>query len=314
MPYYTAQDVCDFLMTGVGGGAQDGEHRAIRSAVHHAYREVCESRDWLWHIKTGSFVTTANTADYDLPVEVENMDALLSQTVGTIRHYISPTDYQRLIVNLSTAGDPFYFTVMRIGTNPYLTVRFVGVPTAGLTFYYTYRKRPTPLVLMGFEQQCRNGTITVAGTSVTGLGTDFPSRAAGGVLRVSGNATNAPESLSGLYPYEAEGIIASRSNATALTLQAAIGSYSGVKYYISDILDVSPGMYTAVLSAAEMWYARIVGKSAQQPMAIYARDLRLAMEQDVTNPISGRRETIAEHAITPRTLGYYSTQLPDQGT
>jgi len=316
MPLYTAQDVCDYLMSGTGGGSQDGEHRVIRGAVHHAYRDLCEARDWLWHVKTGEFTTDGVNADYDLPADVKNLDALLSPSVGTLRYYISPTDYLRLNINSSPAGDPFYFTVMRIGDNPYLSVRFVGVPTA-LTFQYLYRQRPEPLSKMGFEPRCRAGDVTVTSgsTSVTGAnGADFGPDMVGSAIRFSRNAVNYPESLSGLYPYAFESKIAAVPNSTTLTLEdAAPQDFTAVKYYISDVLDVSPGMYTAVLSGAELWYARLAGKGADQPLALYQRDIRLAMETDVTNPLSGRREGWLEYPLTPRLAGYYSVQLPDQG-
>lgn len=317
MPIYTAQDVCDYLMAGTGGGAQDAEHRIIRGAVHHSYRDVCEARDWLWHIKTGQFTTNGTTADYDLPAEVKNIDALLSPTVGTLRYYISPTDYLRLNINSSPAGDPFYFTVMRIGDKQNLTVRFVGVPSA-LTFQYLYRKRPEPISKMGFEPRCRAGTVTVASgsTSVSGAnGADFSSDMAGAVIRFSRDNVNYPESLSGLHPYAFESTIASVTNSTTLVLStAAPRAFTGVRYYISDALDISPAMYTACLSGAELWYARLAGKSAEQPLALFGRDLRLAMEGDVTNPLSGRREGWLEFPLTPRLAGYYSVQLPDQGS
>lgn len=398
MPYYTAQDAVDHLLTMTNGGAQDGEHRVIRAAVHHAYREVCESRDWLWHVKIGQFYTNGGSfavynhssgsqnlylpancnlylqvgasisdaissyipggttvatisssttnitvngnttevrqitisaaptgvltsvssptrSDYDLPSDVQNMDALLSQSIGTLRYYVTPTDYERLQINSSMAGSPFYFTVMRVGDNQNLTVRFVGQPTAQLLFAYTYRARPKPLVLMGFEPSCRNGTISVAGAAVTGTSTTFPERAVDAILRVSNNSANYPESLSGLYPYYSEQQIKTWNTGLSLTLDAAMSpSPAGsVRYYISDVLDVSPGMYTAVLSGAMLWHARLSGRPLNDADALYTRDMRLAMERDVTNPYSGRRDRWVEYPLSPRLMGYYSTQMPDQG-
>lgn len=85
---------------------------------------------------------------------------------------------------------------------------------------------------------------------------------------------------------------------------------AGVKYAIADAIDASQTMYTAILSAAEMWYARLVGKEAGQAAALFNRDLRLALENDVVSPQSGR---ISRQYPTPRTMGYYSPILPDVG-
>jgi len=64
------------------------------------------------------------------------------------------------------------------------------------------------------------------------------------------------------------------------------------------------------LSAAEMWYARMAGKPADNAMQAYARDLRLAMESDSVAPFSGRPRG---HYPTPRTMGWHSDLRSDVG-
>lgn len=81
------------------------------------------------------------------------------------------------------------------------------------------------------------------------------------------------------------------------------------KYAITDIIDASPQMYTAILSACEMWYARMAGKPANDAMVVFNRDLRLAMEADVVTPLSGRPGGYTYS--TARTGGWYSKVLPD---
>jgi hypothetical protein len=71
-------------------------------------------------------------------------------------------------------------------------------------------------------------------------------------------------------------------------------------------------MYTAILSATELWYARLAGKPGNDVTALFNRDLRLAMEMDVVSPLSGQPGPIGYP--TPRSRGYYSAQLPDQGS
>jgi hypothetical protein len=95
---------------------------------------------------------------------------------------------------------------------------------------------------------------------------------------------------------------------TTTTLPVALTT---VKYAISDIIDCSPQMWTAMLSAVEMWYARLAGKPAGDAVALFNRDLRLAMENDVISPLSGRQ--YVSHYPTPRTLGYHSNPLGDVG-
>jgi len=377
---FCAQDIVYHLLTTTGGGAQDGEHHAIRGAVLHGVREVLQVRDWLWHTKTGSIttnevtttvtstgivagqstITVASSAGfevgrlvyvdpgyfdltirvvsingnvitvdrpastskaaatpvtvrcqtfYDLPPELKDIDALVSNVVGTLHCFLSPQEWQRLEINTRGAGEPYYYTIMRSDTAPdRYQIRFVGVPIGGTVLHYTYRYRPADIRLMGYEQICRQGTVSVSGTAVTGTGTDFPTQCVGSVIRF-GSATADADPLGSLTAYQEESLIEDRSSATALTLSGSATTRSSVKYAISDLIDCSPQMYTAILSAAEMWYARLAGRSAKDAVALFNRDLRLAMEADVVSPMSGR----PRHLDFPtfRSMGWKSAQLPD---
>lgn len=372
----TAQDVIDHLLTATGGGAQDGEHRAVRSAVVHGAREVFQTRDWLWHTDEGTFTTqqisttatlTANSSTiivanasgfvpgrilsfggayfaqtprvvsvsgtsvvldhaaidsgtgvtvlvqtfYDLPLNVKNVDSLITETVGTLYCYVSPQEWQQLQINTRGAGEPYYYTIMQSDVDPLRwQVRFVGVPTNGTVVYYTYRRTPPPVRLMGYEPACRAGTATVSSpnlTTVTITGNTLPEDLTGAVIRF-GTATTDADPIGALNPFVHERRIVSRTNATTLVVDSALPAMAGVKYAISTMMDASPTMYTAILSAAEMWYARLAGKEAAQATQLFNRDLRMAMENDVISPLSGRT---LRHYPTPRTMGYYSPILPD---
>lgn len=380
---FTAQDVVDHLLTATGGGAQDGEHRALRQAVVHGVREVFQSRQWLWHTKTGAFTTlrlattaTAITAGsqvitvadstgivpgrilaitpgyfaktvravsvqgntvtvdyvastslvapntatvlvqtyYDLPANVKDIDALCTETVGTLHCYISPKEWQRLEINTRGAGEPYYYTIMRSDVSPdRYQVRFVGVPTDGTVVSYTYRYIPEPIRLMGYEPSCRAGTATVAAsaTTATFTGTTLPPNLEDTVIRF-GTATANADPIGALNPFVHERRIVGRVSDTSLTIDSALpAAVSGVKYAISDLLECSPQMYTAILSASEMWYARLAGKPAVEVVQLFNRDLRLAMENDVVAPLSGRPRMI--DYPTARSMGWKSRQLPDQG-
>lgn len=383
----TAQDVVDHLLTTTGGGAQDGEHRAVRQAVVHGVREVFQTRTWLWHTRTGSFrtVRTATTATaitsgssqitvadatgivpgrlldisaeyfphpvravavsgstvtldspaartkgaetvtvlaqtyYDLPENLRDIDALVTDTVGTLHCYITPQEWQRLEVNTRGSGEPFYYTIMRSDVSPdRYQVRFVGVPQDGTLVHYTYRYVPKIVKYMGYEPSCRQGQVSVAssgasaGLAVSGAGTQFPADCAGSVIRF-GTATTEADPVGALAPFLQEREIRSRQSTTSLTLASRIeGSIAGtVRYAISDPVDCSPQMYTAVLSASEMWYARLAGKPALETVQLFNRDLRLAMENDVVSPLSGRPRLLGYP--TARSMGWKSAQLPDQG-
>lgn len=167
-------------------------------------------------------------------------------------------------------------------------IRLAATPPAG-TLYYTYRRMPQPIRYMGYEQICR-----------------APGFSVDGAVRRYGTAATFPDGLSGLHPYTAQEIIG--------VAGSMIGTpAANAKTAVSDYLDISGYMFTALLSGAEAWLARLTGKNVEGAMTVYQRDLRLAMEADTIAPISGRRGLGGLHAGTPRSLGYYSASAPDTG-
>jgi hypothetical protein len=412
----TAQDIVAYLLASSGGGAQDGEHQAIRQAVLHGVREVMQCRNWLWHTRTGSFttqqisttgsitagsknITVASTEGfvpgrtvevgaahfptptrivsiagnvvtvdvpasktisgitikpqtyYDLPVDLKDIDTLVTNTVGTLHCYISPQEWQRLEINTRGAGEPYYYTVMRSDLQPdRYQIRFVGVPTTDTVVHYSYRIIPQPIKYMGYERLCRQGTVSVAlvGASntpvVTGVGTAFPQDCAGSYIRFGAEGMDA-DPIGSTVPFVMERRIEKWNSKTEILVSSSTvynrpGPYGipnpdefdgGVvgtpstpsviyssevatlpvksKYAITDVIDASPQMYTAILSACEMWYARVAGKPADAAMASFNRDLRIAMENDVVTPRSGR--PVSTHYPTPRSMGWHSQLAPD---
>jgi len=316
--YYTAHDAIDYLMQSAGGGAQDQEHRILRASVHHSYRDVTNAKDWLWYVTEGSITTVAGKNAYVLPEDCSNVDAIIMPDRTTTTSYIAPAEWARLEQSQLTLGEPVYWSVMK-SSDPVLfdrwELRIAGILPVGTVLRFTYRRRPKPITLMGYETQARTGFVDVAGVNVQGKTTNFPEKCAGAIFRV-GTPSNYPEPLSGFYPYHAQGMIASRVDQDTLTLENAIGTYTGCRYVISDHLDVSPNMFTALLTGAELWMARMSGKDISGPLQMYQRDLRLSMEQDVVAPVSGRR---APYDRVPdndgaKYAGIYSPMGPDQGT
>ena len=305
--YYAAQDLMEYLMNSTGGGAQDSEHRLLRSALHHAYRDVANAKDWLWYITEMPLPAAdagTNNKVYTLPENVSNVDALVPPDPVVVTSYITPSEWRRYENQQLGAGDAIYWTVMKAPNLPdRWQLKFAGSPVAaaaGRSYYLTYRRRPKPIRYMGYESICRTGTLDAT--------------TAPGAVKRYGTSASYPEGLSGLSPY------------TAQELLGVAGSMegtppAGAKTVVSDYLDVSNNMYTALLSAAEVWVARLQGKNVEGAMGVYQRDLRMAMEQDVLAPIAGRRlpvdrypeQSSAPFAGTPRALGYYNQSAPDTG-
>lgn len=424
----TAQDLVAYLLAATGGGAQDGEHQAVRHAIIHGYREVSQARNWKWFYRHGSFHTrvtesfatvaeservfrVSSTQDiapgrvidfgsgyfeelpivtrvsgdlvfvdrpalksgsnvrikpqvfYDLPQGLKDIDTLATDNVGTLHCYITPQEWMNLEVNTRVFGEPYYYTVMPSDTLPgRWQVRFVGMPQNKTVVHYTYRKTPQPIKYMGYERLTRQGTVELSNIdgvlTVTGTKTNFPQDVAGCYIRFGADGMEA-DPIGSTVPFVMERRIERWLSATSLDVsdksveyrQAPdspassatdldagnvlveppdAGTVDGnidapytttlyrsidtplpplTKYAITDVLDLSPQMYTAVLSGAELWYARVAGKPADSALAVFNRDLRIAMENDAVTPWSGR-PTNMPHP-TPRTMGWYSPQLPD---
>jgi hypothetical protein len=302
--YYAAQDVMEYLMASTGGGAQDSEHRALRAAIHHAYRDVAHARDWLWHVTEAQLPAPeagSNNKIYILPENVTNVDALIPTDTTRVAAFVTPSEWRRIDSHSATGGNPLYWTLMKSPTRgDRWQLMVAGTPPSAQGFYYTYRRRPTQLRYMGYEAVCRNGTLDAT-------------NAAGAVKRY-GTAATFPEGLTGVYPYTAQEILGLGGSMVGTPP-------TGAKTVVSDYLDLSPHMYSALLSCSEMWLARLLGKNVEGTMSVYQKDLRMAMESDTIAPISGRRMgtdrypemNSAWFAGTPLSLGYYAPSGPDTG-
>jgi hypothetical protein len=134
---------------------------------------------------------------------------------------------------------------------------------------------------------------------------------AGSVIRFGSEGMDA-EAQGATIPYLLERPITAVASATSMTIDNVAPSLpANTKYAITDVIEASPQMYTAILSACELWYARIAGKSSEGPMATFNRDLRIAMENDVLAPRSGRPHSTPYP--TSRSMGWHSELMPDIG-
>lgn len=389
MSFFAVQDVIDHLISATGGGTQDAEQRELRAAVHHAYRDLINTKDWAWHVtqsrvmlepaetvtvtiggsgttltrasgswpasavnyrayhngvvaqvaaRTSSTVLTLSSAfkfpssfdgsskqvilyrnTYPLPEDFRNMDALVAQDRTSIATYVSPTEWARIERSVLLSGDPVYWTVMRdeqSSAPDRWAVRVWGYPTVAETLDYTYRRQVAMPRYTGYEQGTRAGTASCsAAAAVTGSGSQFKADMAGCVFRIIDSATDHPEPLSGVHPYNEQAVISSVASATSLTLKESLaGTYTDRKYVISSLLDISDGMFSALLSGAELWLARMRKTGVDDAAGLYARDLRLAMEADQVAPLSGRASPLfGNHLVSYSTAIKAAPTAPDRG-
>lgn len=312
---YTAFDAISYLMDSVGGGAQDQEHRVLRQSLFHAYRELVTVRDWRWYhtVEEIDLGPSNSVLAYTLPWGCQSVDSIqMLDAPGSAAQYVSPTEFERLHRSTYNQNLRLIWTVMPSSSFP---DRFDLKVFSGWQdtqrCVLTYRRRPRDIRYTGWESQARSGSVSWQGTTVTGVGTQFTSLMLGSILRVSRDAAKHPESLTGMNAYTDEGLICEFNGPTSVSVWSPAGnvSYAGVKCLVTDYLDISPGMYSALLSGCEMWLSRLTGKNVEGAIGVYSRDLRLAFESDAVAPLSGRA------AANPSYMGFwYLRPGTDQGT
>jgi hypothetical protein len=290
---YAALDVIEYLMSTTGGGAQDQEHRVLRQALFHAYRDLVVVREWRWHHTVDRVPISGLVNTHVLPWGVQSVDAMLLTEPDALAEYITPVEWDREMNDANGVEDfvGCLWTVAPSKSFPdRFEVRVLNGQYVDQTATLTYRRRPRDLRLTGWEPASRAGRISWAGTEVTGEGTSFNGHMVGSILRVSDDSAYHPESLAGMHPYTDECLIASVNSPTSMTVWSPSGAmpHADTKFVVTDYLDISPGMYTALLSGCEVWMSRLLGKNIEGAFQVYNRDLRLAFESDAVAPLSGR--------------------------
>jgi hypothetical protein len=240
---------------------------------------------------------------YPLPADFRNIDPPIDESSWTGFQYVTQDHAMKMERADDIAGPPAYWTVRKDPDSMGYAIQVLGYPIKVEALDFTYRRSPRLMRLSGHETAARAGTITVSGTSVTGSGTSFSSDMVGSVLRI-GTAANHPDSYGSMNPYAAEARITAIANTSTATIDASL-SYSGVKYVVTDPVDMPTGMHNAMLSACEYWLARIRDKSPDKAFSMYQRDLRLAMENDDVAPVMDADRVVWD------AYGWRSPLLPD---
>lgn len=111
-------------------------------------------------------------------------------------------------------------------------------------YVFLYQRQPRDLLTYSYS----TGTVSSSSTTITGIGTAFTAAMVGCVMRFgdSGNLPSGPIGISqtGIDPV-AEVRVTAVSSSTVLTVDTAIATLSGVKFTISDPLEVE---YASMLS------------------------------------------------------------------
>lgn len=222
---------------------------------------------------------------YPLPIDCQSIDQMTLVNLVWLLAYEHPgTWIQRQQIYRGQATPRFYTLRGDPHYQGALAVSFFPAPDAVYHMDYIYKRLPRQLkfdaVLAG------KVTLTNGSASVTGTGTAWDSRMVGSVFRASADTQNLPTNYAGAWPYRYERIVVDVVSATELTLDAVVDStLTGVKYVISDPVDIEPGaMLTCLLRGSEFQTATSrTKKDREEARMAYERALLLAREADARN-------------------------------
>lgn len=202
-----------------------------------------------------------------LPVDFRRNEEILDvEQRRSLSRVSSAEQHARSTVYWDSPGTPWAYNIRNDGEiYAGMEVMLTPPPSSARDYSVLYEREPRPL--RTYSEQ--TGTVSAAAdsTTVSGTGTAFSANHVGCCIRFSSDGT-VPTGPFGIRssggdidnPYFAQRIIQSVSTTESLTIDAAIGTLlSGVKYTISDPIDVRPGsMLSAFLKLAEYEYSRLV--------------------------------------------------------
>ena len=217
---------------------------------------------------------------YTLPVDIQSAERFIDHDESNSPAYVPPSDWLNSYQNYTSSNRPRTYTFLR--DPDYRGAMAVGLHRAPDQVYkYEVMGQQQPVAMR--TPNYTTGTVTVSGTTVTGVSTAWTDDMIGAVIRF-GDATNIPDGLAGTNPFAEERIVTARASATSLTIDAILsGTYSSAtKYRISSMVDVEQGaMFTAFLRLAESELSLLLNREDVDSREMrYKRSLVSAKEAD----------------------------------
>jgi hypothetical protein len=231
--------------------------------------------------------------EYPLPTNFRRALGLMDTTYQKAIRIIPDAEQQALhLGSYGSPSVPSFACIRNTGESTgTLSLVFSCPPNAAIRYELLYDAFPRAFVI---AEKYSTGTVSVssASASLTGSSTVFPSNCAGCIIRLSSNASDEPTGPFGARPdgvdidnpYAFQTSVLTYGSATALTLlDVANAAYSGVKYTLSDPLDIEDGaMFTAFLRLAEARYSRMARMEAKTVQG-YELDAQKALIQALEN-------------------------------
>jgi hypothetical protein len=260
----------------------------------------------------GSDITDAASyewfrSSYPMPAGVRMASPVVKVGESRFLEHVTPHELMSRYVGNTSPSDPYIYAFHSDGEKAgEVCIEFWPPPTESKIYDFMAEVSPRQL----FTEVVDTGTVTTSGTAATFDSSVLSSRNTGSIIRFSQNA-NLPTSVVGGLggadnPYYAQRIITSVTSGTAAVIDSALTTeVSGVRYTISDPIDVEAGaMFSCFLRMCEAEFARAINsKDATQKEAEIQYHLRLAIAADHRDRDFGQRvipldfESIGDWAV-----------------
>lgn len=258
-PIRTFSDAIDALVSslrtkGDGSSLNIGD---VKEAVLTAHDVFMSMRSWRYLETSTTISLVASQDEYSLPGDFEGVISPMSLSNSSVQpRYIPPEELLRRVhQGDGTSGTPRRYTVVPDDDNyGRMKLKFYPAPSAEATVQVSYRRHPRWLRHSGKESRDSAGTVGVSGVDVSGTSTQFLDSMVGAVIRFNSGSSQRdyPTGVAGNNPAAAEAVIESVTDGTTLAIESAVNSeLTGVKYIISDPIDIPASMYPAFLAIAK---------------------------------------------------------------
>lgn len=218
---------------------------------------------------------------YTLPSDFVALNAPSREDFFGGLEYVSAGDWLAQRRSNYSAGEPSSFAIFG-DPNVFQGLQIAFWPTFGTaqTVDFIYLRQPRDLTVFDHK----DGTVSVVSgsTTVSGTGTNFTSSMVGSVIRLYKDSTLHPTAVWGDAPYAQERTILAYTDGNTIRVDAAINTgYTGVKYNVSDPIDLQKEMLNAFLRCCEQMLTSNRSMKEWMPrQAAYERALRDARSAD----------------------------------
>jgi hypothetical protein len=218
---------------------------------------------------------------YPMPLDFVGADAMIDHNEGWYAAHESPGTTLNWRANDQSSNTPLSKTFL---SDPdyagVMAVMFDPPPDESYYYDFMYVRSPIPMRVLDYS----TGTVSVSSTTVTGVDTVWTDDMVGTLIRLPRSGVNqVPTGLDGLYRYAEQRVVTAVASATSLTIDAVLsGTYSGVKYRISDFIDLDYNvMMEAFRKMCEYRFAENLSRQDQGTrFRSYTNALTIAKEAD----------------------------------